>query len=71
MFRIAAGLPAPSALATGEAMAIATGGAVPEGADAVVPIEIVREEGDTLVVPGPVELGRERPAAWRRRRGRS
>jgi molybdopterin molybdotransferase len=57
VFRIAAGLPAPRALATGEAMAIATGGAVPEGADAVVPIEVVREEGGALVVPGAVEPG--------------
>ncbi len=57
VFRIAAGLPAPTPLATGEAMAIATGGAVPEGADAVVPIEVVREEGNTLVVPGAVEPG--------------
>src|SRR5712691_5139298 len=31
--RIAAGVPAPRALAPGEAMAIATGGVVPEGAD--------------------------------------
>ncbi|MGH3016828.1 MAG: molybdopterin molybdotransferase MoeA [Gaiellaceae bacterium] len=57
VFRIAAGLPAQSALARGEAMAIATGGAVPEGADAVVPIEVVREEGDVLVVPDAVEAG--------------
>jgi molybdopterin molybdotransferase len=57
VFRIAAGLPAPSALARGEAMAIATGGAVPEGADAVVPIEVVQEEGDVLVVLDGVEAG--------------
>jgi molybdopterin molybdotransferase len=57
VFRIAAGLPAPSPLASGEAMAIATGGAVPEGADAVVPIEVVREEGDVLIVPDVVEAG--------------
>ena len=38
-------------------MAIATGGAVPEGADAVVPIEVVNEEGNTLVVPDAVEPG--------------
>jgi molybdopterin molybdotransferase len=57
VFRVAAGLPAPRALAPGEAMAIATGGAVPEGADAVVPIEVVNEEGDTLVVPAAVEAG--------------
>ena len=57
VFRIAAGLPAPSALAPGDAMAIATGGAVPEGADSVVPIELVREERDVLVVPDEVEAG--------------
>jgi len=57
VFRIAAGLPAPAALAPGEAMAIATGGALPEGADAVVPIEVVREEGDVLVVSEEVETG--------------
>ncbi len=42
---IAAGAPAGRPLGPGEAMAISTGGAVPEGADAVVPIELV-EEGD-------------------------
>src|SRR5207249_4158705 len=40
---VAAGRPAPSALATGTAMAIATGGVVPDGADAVIPIEYVVE----------------------------
>ena len=39
--RIAAGHPAPRPLAPGEAMGIATGGVVPEGADAVVPIEML------------------------------
>jgi molybdopterin molybdotransferase len=39
--RIAAGVPAPRALEPGEAMGIATGGVVPEGADAVIPIEYV------------------------------
>src|SRR5919202_1606502 len=34
---VAAGRPAPRALAPGEAMGIATGGLVPEGADAVIP----------------------------------
>ncbi len=38
---IAAGHPAVRALARGEAMAISTGGVVPEGADAVVPVEYV------------------------------
>ena len=41
--RIAAGVPAPRALEAGEAMGIATGGVVPEGADAVIPIEYVVE----------------------------
>ena len=54
--RIAAGHPAPRALAPGEAMAIATGGVVPEGADAVVPIEVVTDEGETVEVPA-VESG--------------
>ena len=37
--RIAAGKPAVGALVPGHAMGIATGGVVPDGADAVVPIE--------------------------------
>ena len=40
-FRIAAGRPATRGLAPGEAMGIATGGVVPDGADAVIPIEYV------------------------------
>ncbi len=55
--RIAAGGPASRPLGAGEAMAIATGGAVPEGADAVVPLEVVEEEGGRLAVPAPVEAG--------------
>ena len=55
--RIAAGRPASRALLAGEAMAIATGGVVPEGADAVVPIEDVEEAGDTVAVPGTVPSG--------------
>jgi molybdopterin molybdotransferase len=56
-FRIAAGSPATAQLAPGEAMAIATGGAVPEGADAVVPIELVEEQGGLVSVPETVEVG--------------
>jgi molybdopterin molybdotransferase len=48
--RIAAGRPATRALAAGEAMGIATGGVVPEGADAVVPIEVVVERDNKLEV---------------------
>jgi molybdopterin molybdotransferase len=55
--RIAAGAPAGRPLAAGEAMAIATGGAVPEGADAVVPIEVVEETDGGLRVASPVAAG--------------
>jgi molybdopterin molybdotransferase len=55
--RIAAGRPAERALEAGEAMAIATGGVVPEGADAVVPIEDVEERDGVVVVTGEVRLG--------------
>jgi molybdopterin molybdotransferase len=53
--RIAAGRPAERALRAGEAMAIATGGVVPEGADAVVPIERVVDRGNEVEVPGAVD----------------
>jgi molybdopterin molybdotransferase len=55
--RIAAGSPAPRAFEPGEAMAIANGGAVPEGADAVVPIEVVDEADGRLAVRVPVAAG--------------
>ncbi len=55
--RIAAGDPAPRGLAPGESMGIATGGVVPDGADAVVPIELVTDRGDTVIVPAPVPSG--------------
>jgi molybdopterin molybdotransferase len=54
--RIAAGAPAQHELAVGEAMAIATGGVVPAGADSVVPIENVVEDGNRVEVPA-VALG--------------
>ncbi len=62
--RIATGRPASRELRAGEAMAISTGGVVPDGADAVVPVEAVEEHGDTVVVPGGVDEG-----AHVRRRG--
>jgi molybdopterin molybdotransferase len=55
--RIAAGSPAPRSLADGEAMGISTGGVVPEGADAVVPIELVTELDDAVLVPDAVASG--------------
>jgi molybdopterin molybdotransferase len=63
VFRIAAGLPAERALEAREAMAIATGGAVPHGADSVVPIEAVAEIDNNLVVDEAVATGSHvRPA---------
>jgi molybdopterin molybdotransferase len=55
--RIAAGRPSARPLEAGEAMAISTGGVVPDGADAVVPIELVRDEGESLVVTDAVPVG--------------
>jgi molybdopterin molybdotransferase len=55
--RVAAGKPAPRSLVAGEAMAIATGGAVPDGADAVVPIEAVQEGTDAVMLAEPVAKG--------------
>jgi molybdopterin molybdotransferase len=55
--RIAAGSPADRPLAPGEAMAISTGGAVPEGADAVVPLELVEESDEAIDVADPVAQG--------------
>jgi molybdopterin molybdotransferase len=55
--RVAAGRPARRPLEPGEAMGIATGGVVPEGADAVIPIEYVVENDNKVEVPEPVESG--------------
>jgi molybdopterin molybdotransferase len=62
--RVAAGAPFSSPLPAGAAAAIATGGAVPEGADAVVPVEQAVEADEH------VELGDGvRPGAHIRPRG--
>src|SRR5207248_1797815 len=55
--RIAAGRPAPGPLQPGTAMAIATGGVVPDGADGVGPVERVRADERTVEVPEPVSSG--------------
>jgi molybdopterin molybdotransferase len=54
---VAAGTPAGRPLAAGEAMAISTGGAVPEGADSVVPVELVEECDGRVRVREPVPEG--------------
>jgi molybdopterin molybdotransferase len=55
--RIAAGRPATRALAAGEAMGIATGGVVPDGADAVVPIEHVVNGENEIHLEAAVAAG--------------
>jgi molybdopterin molybdotransferase len=55
--RIAAGAPAERALEPGETMGIATGGVVPEGADAVIPFEDVVEHDNTIEVQESVAPG--------------
>ena len=68
--RIAAGSPAPRALDAGEAMGIATGGVVPAGADAVIPLEYVVENDNTIQIAERVVPGANvRPAGGDVRRG--
>jgi molybdopterin molybdotransferase len=55
--RVAAGTPAPRALEAGEAMGIATGGLVPEGADAVIQHELVVEKDNNIEVSTAVAKG--------------
>jgi molybdopterin molybdotransferase len=55
--RIAAGAPSTEPLSPGSAATIATGGAVPEGADAVVPIERASTDDGRVEVPDAVEPG--------------
>jgi molybdopterin molybdotransferase len=62
--RVAAGAPSLAPLPAGTAATIATGGAVPDGADAVVPVELAAE------TDGHVEIGEvARPGAHIRPRG--
>jgi molybdopterin molybdotransferase len=53
----AAGHPAPRAVAPGEAVAISTGAVVPDGADAVVPIERTGPANGRVEVRDPVIAG--------------
>jgi molybdopterin molybdotransferase len=57
VYRIAAGRPATRALSPGEAMEISTGGVVPEGADAVIPIEYVVNHDNEIEIENRVEPG--------------
>ncbi len=47
----------PAPLAPGTTAAIATGGVVPDGANAVIPLERVTEERDVITALAPVEPG--------------
>ena len=68
--RIAAGAPAPRALEAGEAMEISTGGLVPAGADAVIPLEYVVETDNGIEIEQPVEPNANvRPAGGDSRAG--
>jgi len=63
-FRVAAGAAPPGPLPPGSAAGIATGGTVPEGADAVVPVELVEERGDSVLLSAPATAGQHvRPRA--------
>jgi molybdopterin molybdotransferase len=55
--RIAAGRPATRPLAPGEAMEISTGGVVPEGADAVLPLEYVVHRDNEIEAREAVRVG--------------
>lgn len=57
VFRIAAGAPATRPLQAREAMEISTGGQVPDGATAVVPIENVVEQDNSIEAMSPVAEG--------------
>jgi molybdopterin molybdotransferase len=52
-----AGLPADRKLAAGEAIAISTGAVVPEGADAVAPVEVVVQKDNTVTIEAALEPG--------------
>ena len=56
-FRVAAGTPPPGPLPTGTAAAISTGGTVPEGADAIVPVELVDDRGAHVAIAGGASVG--------------
>jgi molybdopterin molybdotransferase len=61
--RIAAGVPATEPLEAGAAMGIATGGVVPDGADAVIPLEHVVDSGNEIEVKDAVvQMDNIRPA---------
>jgi molybdopterin molybdotransferase len=55
-FKVAAGQPSLEPLPAGAAAAIATGGAVPDGADAIVPVELTAEADGKVQIAEPARL---------------
>jgi molybdopterin molybdotransferase len=55
--RALAGRPFPGEVASGAAVVIATGAAMPTGADAVVPVEMAELDGETAIIDRAVEPG--------------
>ena len=60
----AAGTPSERPLDPGEAIAISTGAVVPDGADAVVPVELASEVDGVVAGPRSCRLRRQHPSAW-------
>jgi molybdopterin molybdotransferase len=52
-----AGTPAPGAVGAGQAVAISTGAVLPSAADAVVPLEQARVDGDRVQILAPAPAG--------------
>jgi molybdopterin molybdotransferase len=61
--RALAGRPFPGVIVPGAAVAIATGAALPTGADAVVPVEMADLDGEMVAIDRAVEPGRHVRAA--------
>jgi molybdopterin molybdotransferase len=55
--KVAAGRPETRAIGSGEAIEISTGGVVPEGADAVVPVELVEARDSEVTIEDDVVPG--------------
>ena len=54
---VAAGSPSSAPLPPGQATRIATGGVVPEGADAVIPVEVITVGDGDVTIAAPAEPG--------------
>ena len=69
-FRVATGSPPPGPLPSRSASGIGTGGVVPDGADAVVPVEHATDLGERVLIAEPAAVGQNvRPRGGDVRRG--